>query len=252
MKWEADDGRLLGFRYLDYMHADRDKSRKAATNRDIERAATPTRTSSDLDALYAAETVRGSERLTIDEVEVGDRLGPIAKGPLSVTDLVSWHTGVGWGMFGGGPSKIAYKNRQRIPKFYTRNEQGFWDTVQRCHWDDEWAQRMGHPGAYDYGVMRTAWMAQLVGNWMGDDAWIWKITATARRFNYLGDAHVVSGVVIEVDPTNGTVTIDAEGVNQRGETSCTARIVVILAGADGGPAVIPEYDPHHDPEAAAP
>ncbi|HEY6530917.1 MAG TPA: MaoC family dehydratase N-terminal domain-containing protein [Acidimicrobiales bacterium] len=252
VRWEAGDGRLLGFRYLDYMHVDRDKSKKAGEKRVVERATYTDDDVERLDALYAAESVRGAEHLSIDEVEVGARLGPIAKGPLSVTDILSWHTGTGWGMFGGGPSKIAYQNRQRIPKFYTRNEQGFWDTVQRCHWDDEWAQRMGHPAAYDYGVMRTAWMAQLVGNWMGDGAWIWKITATARKFDYLGDAHVVSGVVSEVDRDRGTVTVDAEGVNQRGETTCTARIVVILAGSDGGPAVIPEYDPEDDPEAAAP
>ena len=50
-------------------------------------------------------------------------------------------------------------------------------SAQRCHWDDEWAQRMGHPAAYDYGVMRTNWMAHLVTDWMGDDAWIWKVSA---------------------------------------------------------------------------
>ena len=70
-----------------------------------------------------------------------------------------------------------------------KNDLGFWDSAQRCHWDDEWAQRMGHPGAYDYGVMRTNWMVHLVTNWMGDDAWIWKISASVRKFNYLGDAH---------------------------------------------------------------
>jgi VCBS repeat-containing protein len=87
---------------------------------------------------------------------------------------------------------------------------------------------------------------------MGDDAWIWKVSASVRKFNYLGDAHVISGVVREVDGATSTVTIDVSGVNQRGEPTCDARIVVILPDADGGPATIPAYDPSQAPEASAP
>ena len=151
--------------------------------------------------------------------------------------MVAWHIGVGWGMYGGGASRVAYKNRKRIPKFYLQNELGFWDMAQRCHWDDEWAQRMGHPAAYDYGVMRSNWMVHLVTNWMGDDAWLWKMSASVRKFNYLGDMHLISGVVREVDRAANTVTIDVSGVNQRGEMTCDAYVVVILPAAGGGPAV---------------
>jgi acyl dehydratase len=124
--------------------------------------------------------------------------------------------------------------------------------AQRCHWDDEWAQRMGHPAAYDYGVMRTCWMAHLVTNWMGVDAWIWKVSASVRKFNYIGDAHFVSGVVRDVDGVASTVTIDAMCVNQRGEVTADARIVVVLPPAGGGAAVLPAYDPADVPEASAP
>ena len=139
-----------------------------------------------------------------------------------------------------------------MPKFYVQNEAGFWDSAQRCHWDDEWAQRMGHPAAYDYGVMRTNWMVHLVTNWMGDDAWVWKVSASVRKFNYLGDAHVVSGVVREVDRSAGTVTVDVTGENQRGQVTCDARIVVLLPPAGGGHAEIPAFDPDQVPEASAP
>jgi hypothetical protein len=111
---------------------------------------------------------------------------------------------------------------------------------------------MGHPGAYDYGVMRTNWMIHLVTNWMGDDAWIWKVSASHRKFNYLGDAHEITGVVRDVDRAASTVTVDVTGVNQRGEATCDARIVVILPTSAGGPAAIPAYDPSQVPEASAP
>jgi acyl dehydratase len=250
--WEGEDGAPFAFRFLDFWHADREQSGKAAKNRDLER---PHYTDEDLeriDACYAAESVRGATSRSIADVEVGEELGPIAKGPLSVTEMVVWHTGVGWGQFGGGASQVAYKNRTRIPKFYLKNELGFWDMAQRCHWDDEWAQRMGHPAAYDYGVMRSCWMAHLVTNWMGDDAWIWKASASVRKFNYLGDTHLVSGVVREINRAASTVTIDTTCVNQRGEITADGRIVVILPADGADLAALPEYEPADIPEASAP
>src|SRR5262245_52191534 len=252
VSWEDEGGAPYAFRFLDFWHADREKSKKAGKNRELER---PHYTDEDLegiDAMYEAEVVRGAEPRLATDVQMGDELGPIAKGPISTTDVVAWHVGVGWGMYGGGGSKVAYKNRRRIPKFYVKNERGFWDSAQRCHWDDEWAQRMGHPAAYDYGVMRTNWMVNLVTNWMGDDAWVWSMAASVRKFNYLGDTHVIAGVVREVDRSASTATIDVTGTNQRGEVTCDARVVVILPTAEGGPAAIPEYDPGQVPEASAP
>ena len=159
---------------------------------------------------------------------------------------------MGWGNYGGGASKVAYKNRRRIPKMYTRNQYGFLDTVQRCHWDAAWAQQLGHPTGYDYGLLRSNWLVNLVTNWMGDDAWLWKLTSSVRRFNYQGDAHRVSGVVSAVDVDASTVTIEAQGVNQRGETTCTGTAVVVLPRAGAAGAVIPEYRDGDEPEATGP
>ena len=252
VSWEDEGGAPLAFRFLDFWHADRGESRKAAKNQQLERAHYTDEDLDRIDAYYEAETVRGATPRLANDVQVGEELGPIVKGPTSVTEIVAWHTGVGWGMFGGGASRVAYKNRKRIPKFYLQNDLGFWDMAQRCHWDDEWAQRMGHPAAYDYGVMRSNWMAHLVTNWMGDDAWLWKMTASVRKFNYLGDTHLISGVVREVDRAANTVGIAVSGANQRGEVTCDAYVVVILPPPGGGPAVIPDYEPSDVPEASGP
>jgi acyl dehydratase len=250
--WDDDDRSPYAVRYLDFWHADRERSSKAGKNRSIEKASYTDDDLARFEAMYEAEERRGATPRTIDDVQEGDELGPMAKGPIGVTDMVNWHIGVGWGMYGGGTSSLAHRNRLRVPKFYVKNEIGAWDTAQRCHWDDEWAQRMGHPAAYDYGAMRTTWMIHLVTNWMGDDAWIWKISASVRKFNYHGDAHVISGVVREVDRDAGTATIDLTGVNQRGETTCDARMVVLLPPGGGGHASIPPFDPTQVPEATAP
>jgi acyl dehydratase len=252
VSWDDEGGSPYAVRYLDFWHADREKSKAAGTNTGLEKATYDDEQVAELEALYEAEERRGATPRTIDDVEVGDELGTMAKGPLGTTDIVNWHVGVGWGMFGGGTSSLAHKNRKRVPGFYVKNEIGAWDSAQRCHWDDGWAQQMGHPSAYDYGAMRTAWMIHLVTNWMGDDAWLWTISARVRKFNYHGDATYVSGVVREVDREAGSATIDLTGVNQRGVTTCDARMVVLLPRAGGGPARIPDYEPGQVPAAEAP
>jgi acyl dehydratase len=250
--WEDQRGAPYAFRFVDFWHADREKSKQAGKNQTLERAHYTDEDLERLDACWEAETLRGATPRRISDVQVGEELGPIAKGPLSTTEMIAWHQGSGWGMYGGGASKVAYKNRKRIRKFYLKNDMGFWDTAQRCHWEDEWAQRMGHLAAYDYGVMRANYMAHLVTNWMGDDAWIWKMSVSVRKFNYHGDSHFISGVVREIDRDANTVTIDTQGANQRGQATCDARIVVILPPASGGHAVIPDYDLDQVPEASAP
>lgn len=246
--WEGEDGAPYAYRFLDYLHVDREKSRKTGKYRSLE---PPSYTEEDIaryDALYAAETVRGSEPRLVSDVKVGNELGPIAKGPMSVTDIVSWHAGTGMGEFGVNALGLGWKNRQRVGGFYQKNEMGFWDAAMRAHWDHGWAEKLGQPAPYDYGIMRSTWLCHLVTNWMGDDAWIWKVSSRVRKFNHMGDAHIVSGVVREVDPTTNAVTIDAKAVNQRGDVTCDGRIVVILPPAGGGHAVLPAFDPDDVPE----
>ena len=48
----------------------------------------------------AAERRRGPTPRYWEDVEEGDELGPLVKGPLRVTDIVVWHAGVGMGLYG--------------------------------------------------------------------------------------------------------------------------------------------------------
>jgi len=200
--------------------------------------------------------VRGSTPRPWESVQVGDDVGTIAKGPLTLTDVITYHIGIGWGGYGGGTGRVAYKNRQRVPRFYTPNELGVPDSAQRCHWEDAWARHMGHPAAYDYGAMRTNWMVHLVTDWMGDDAWLWKMSAAVLKFNYMGDAHLVRGTVSAVRQVEGRheVDVDIEGRNQRGVVTCRATATVLLpsGSSPAGPVQLPPADLGDVPPATAP
>jgi hypothetical protein len=182
----------------------------------------------EIDACYAAETARGAEPRHLDGVGVGDSAGRIVRGPLTVGDVMGYHMGTGWGGFGVRPTRLAWKARQRMPKLFVPNAQGVPDTVQRCHWEDEWAQSLGQPLAYDYWAMRSNWATGLVRNWMGDSGWLWKFESRIRRFNHRGDTTWITGTITAVDAERQSVDVEIEGINQRGAQTCTAAATILL------------------------
>ena len=250
--WEDEAGSPYCYLFLDSWHAHRDKPKDGSRRRSIERTEYTEEDLARIDACYAAEKVRGAEPRLISQVSVGEELGPIVRGPVCVTDVLAFNAGTGIAAHGAGAGKVAYKTRQRIPGMFRRNELGFWDSLQSCHWDDDYARQLGHPAAYDYGAMRTAWLVQLASNWMGDNAWLWKLSVATRKFNYMGDTNFMSGSVVSVDRSTGLVELDLKAVNQRDEVSCDARAAVILPQSPDRLVSVPDYDPSQVPEATGP
>ncbi len=192
-----------------------------------------------IDAIYEAEQVQGASRRVWSDVQVGDTLGTMAKGPLTVTDVMCFHAG-GYGFVPYAPSvgRIAYKNRMRIPPFYVKNEHGVPDVAQRLHWDPLWAQAIGNPMAYDYGFMRENYLAQYLSDWAGDDGLIVSLHDEIRKFNYMGDVQTVTGEVTAKRQEAGQNLVDVtvRFTNQRGEETVKATAVIALP--DGGRPVL--------------
>jgi len=195
-----------------------------------------------IDEIYAAEQRRGSEIRFWEDVEIGEALTPVAKGPLSMVDLISRH--IGTGMADGydiGPLRYAWRARQKIAPFYTPDDWGVPQPQQRVHWDDSRAQDLGLPAGYDYAVMRFAWLAHLVTNWMGDDGWLASYTVELRQFNFIGDFHVVSGTVSDKGIEDGRAWVDLTllATNQRGEETTRGTARVLLPSREHGAVVLP-------------
>lgn len=159
-----------------------------------------------------------------------------------MVDLITMHMGWGWGGYAIGALKRGYQNRKRIPAFYQKNEYGVWDVVQRLHWDQEFAQTVGVPMSYDYGFMRICWLGHALTNYVGDDGWLWKMSASIRKFNYMGDTTWVRGHVTDkrIDPEVGPVVdLEINCVNQRDETTVFGTASVLLASRAAGPVCLP-------------
>jgi acyl dehydratase len=184
-----------------------------------------------IDAIYAAEQVRGATPRYFEDVETGDSLGVMAKGPLTVTDVICYHAG-GYGFVPYAPTvgRLAHKNRKRIAPFYVKNEQGVPDVAQRLHWDPKWAQAIGNPMAYDYGVMRENYLHHYLTDWAGDDGIVTHVHDEIRKFNFMGDTQTITGQVLAKRQAHGQDVVDvgAKFVNQRGEETVRGTATIAL------------------------
>ena len=198
-----------------------------------------------IDEAYSGEVPRrrgGVARLW-EDVSEGDVIGPLTKGPLRVTDMVVWHTGMGMGLYGVKALRLGYQQRQRVPGFFRPDDLGVPDVQQRVHWDQEWAKRAGSPAIYDYGRMRESWLVHLCTDWMGDDAWLAALDVEFRKFNYVGDTHTMGGRITRKYLASGdrpAIDLELWGQNQRGEITCPGHATILLPSHLHGPVRLPE------------
>ena len=238
-------GEVLAAQYRLMIRTERTKAEDRGTYDDIEIAPYTDDELARIDEIYATEPERrrGAERRWFEDVAEGDPVGPLVKGPLRVTDMVCWHVGVGMGLYGVRALRLGYQQRQRVPRFFRPDELNVPDVQQRVHWDPEWARRAGNPAVYDYGRMRETWLIHLCTDWMGDDAWLWKLDCEFRRFNYVGDTHWMRGRVTRTYLAEGdrpAVDLDVWGENQRGETTTPGHATILLSSREHGPVRLPE------------
>ncbi len=197
----------------------------------------------EIEAQYESERRRGAEPRWFEDVREGDEVGPMVKGPLTITDMVCWHAGMGMGLYGVKPLRLAYENRRRIPRFFHRDELNVPDVMQRVHWDPGFARRSGNPTTFDYGRMRETWLIHLCTDWMGDDAWLWKLDCEFRRFNYVGDTQWLRGRVARKYLAAGNrpaIDVELAAVNQRDEVTTPASATLLLPSREHGPVRLPD------------
>jgi acyl dehydratase len=203
----------------------------------------------EIEALYDAEQRRGADTLWFEDLSVGDELPTMVKGPLTITDMINMHMGGGWFGYGNPALRLGFENRKKMRGFYTKNEFGAWDVVQRVHWDTELARKVGVPATYDIGPMRWAWLLHYCTNWCGDDGWVFRVRGEFRKFNYMGDTTWITGRVtdVRVDAELGpAVDIEVTGTNQRGQQNINGSATLLVASRSHGAVRLP--DPPETPD----
>ncbi|MDP6509929.1 MAG: MaoC family dehydratase N-terminal domain-containing protein [Dehalococcoidia bacterium] len=181
---------------------------------------------------YDKDDRRGSVPRYWEDVAVGDSLGQVVKGPLTVTEMMTWLAGSGAPFFRASAVALAY--REKHPKAFVADpETGIPDFLMRWHWDEAFAQALGVGGGFDFGNQRISWFSHLLTNWMGDDGSLKRLRVQLRRPHYLADTLWLKGKVAEKRRDGDMLLVDCElnGENQRGETVSIAWATVALPQA---------------------
>jgi hypothetical protein len=223
-------------------HTERGTAGERGKYKDVRRHVYTPEEMAEIDAACENEQVRGAAPRYWEDVQVGEALPQIVRGPYTIQTFIGYCVGTGnFGAFGDGPLRRGYLRRKAIPAFYFRDAYGIPLSAWTCHFEEEIARAAGNPLPYDVGVMREAWLTTLLTNWVGDDGWVYRTRVEARRFNYLGDVQWCRGIVIDkrVEDDLYVVDIEMHCENQRGEITTPGNATVILPSREHGPVKLP-------------
>lgn len=230
--YDAANGDLLAEGDSWCFRTDRDEAREKGTKyTDVKMAPLRTYTKEELDAFnrhYEAEEIRGANTRYWDDVREGEHLPTMAKGPMTVTGFICYAQG--WGGLYIRANKLAWQQQSKHPGLGIPNRRNIPDCPERVHWEEEFALKVGAPGAYDYGPERCSWLTHQATNWMGDDGFLVKAKCQVRRHNPEGDLLLIHAQVARkyIEDGRHLVELSQRAENQDGELSAMGSAIVEL------------------------
>jgi len=147
----------------------------------------------EIEERVLSEDYRGAIPRLWDEVVIGNDIGTITKGPLSIMDIVAWCAGT-----------------QGAPEGPYEYSSGGLDTQAAT------------------GPQLTAWIIHLITNWMGDNGFLSQLIVSFNELPFLGSTTTISGTVTQTfDDNSGhwcEVSISCRLQNNHLAASATALI----------------------------
>jgi len=184
-----------------------------------------------------AEEIRGANPRYWEDVNVGDELKPLVKGPLGITDMIARYV--------GGATAVRLKAHGAALREYRKHpawafrdpETHALEPIAAVHYNKSAANLQSLPFPYDAGIGRHCWLGHFLTNWFGDDGWLKKCYAEYHAFVFYSDVVWLRGKVIEkyVDE-DGEYCVDVEtsAVNQRGEECMPGKSTIALPSREKG------------------
>jgi len=198
-----------------------------------------------------SEEIRGSKPRYWEDVEVGEDVGPVVKGPLGITDEIAYVIGGGVPIPRIQAHGVALRSYRKHPAWMFRdpNTKGC-EPIYAVHYNRAAANAMGLPQSYDVGMQRHTWGIHLITNWMGDDGWLKRSYTEYTRFVYLSDVVWLKGKVTDKyidDEGDYCVRIERVAMNQRNENVMPGYAIVALPSkADGSSPLDKRIEPKRD------
>lgn len=190
-----------------------------------------------IESQILAEAPRGALPRYWDDVQVGDEIDTIIKGPLGLTDFIAFIAAGAAPIPRVAAHSVSLKRYHKHPKWAFRDPRTHaLEPVYSVHYNDYAAQLQGAQIAYDVGIQRTCWQIHSLTNWMGDTGQLREITGQYRAHVYLGDVVRLGGRVeakeIDIDGQH-VVKLTTWATNQRGQQVMPGTAVIALPKRPG-------------------
>ena len=80
------------------------------------------------------------------------------------------------------------------------------------HYDQEYARSLGLPGVIVHGALKSAFLAQLVTDWIGDGGTLKRLSVQYRGMDLVGEPMRCEGVVTSRRVENGEHLVECDGL----------------------------------------
>lgn len=179
-----------------------------------------------------AEAPRGATSRYWEDVNVGDELDTITKGPIGLTDEIAFIAAGAAPIPRISAHGVALRRYRKHPKWAFRDPATHaLEPVYSVHYNDYAAKLQGAQVAYDVGIQRTCWQIHSLTHWMGDSGFLKSITGQYRAHVYLSDVVRLGGRVTEKeidDEGNHVVHLTTWAYNQREKDVMPGTAVIVL------------------------
>ena len=177
---------------------------------------------------------RGSNPRFIEDTQVGQTLGPMLKGPLTVNNMIGFM--LGWGSGLNATNRMFFSQLESHPNGrLVHPDSGVVDNIESPHWDRALARTMsGLPDGYDFGCQRFSWFAHLMTDWMGDHGELTDLDFKMLKPNLINDVTWLNGEVVGVDIGEASATVKLTATNQLDQVTAVGTAIARLPRkADG-------------------
>ncbi|MDO6414071.1 MaoC family dehydratase N-terminal domain-containing protein [Sphingomonas sp. BIUV-7] len=232
-QYTNQDGELIADFICSRMRFERGEMQKRAETREIT-VPHPWKDEEieEIEAGILKEAPRGAVPRYWEDVEVGEEIDVITKGPLGLTDFIAFIAGGSAPIPRVAAHSVSLKRYHKHPKWAFRDPKTHsLEPVYSVHYNDYAASLQGAQMAYDVGIQRTSWQIHSLTNWMGDAGWLKQITGQYRSHVYLSDVVRLGGRIDakEVDDLgNHIVKLTTWAINQRGQNCMPGTAIIVL------------------------